>query len=336
MTLIYFILILGITIFIHEFGHFLFAKKSGIHCYEFSLGMGPRIFKFNRKNDETDYCLRLFPIGGYVSMAGEQIETDEDVPKEKLLYNKPWHQKFLVVIAGVTFNGLLAIVLLFIVGLINGVPSYKPVIGDVIEGSPAYESGLREGCIVIAVNGKKVSSTDMFLLQYQIGNGKELTFETDKGTYTMKPSKNEEYTYGFQVGGDVKRGILPSISYAFIKFFSLTCQMLLTIWYLITGVLSVDNLAGPVGIYTVVGQSAQAGFVNLIYLTALICINVGLINLLPFPAFDGFRAFCLIIEKTTGKKLNPKTENTINTVGLVLLMILMVLITYNDIIRIIS
>ena len=104
MTLIYFILVLGITILIHEFGHFIFAKKAGVHCYEFSIGMGPRLFKWNRKNDETDYSIRLFPIGGYVAMAGESTEMDPDVPKKNHLQHKTWWQRFSIMFAGVLFN----------------------------------------------------------------------------------------------------------------------------------------------------------------------------------------------------------------------------------------
>ena len=119
MAIIYFILILGITIFIHELGHFMMAKKFGVHVYEFSLGMGPRLFKFNRKNDETDYCIRLFPIGGFVQMAGEEVEVDEEIPEEKRLQSKPAFQRFLIMIAGVTMNFILAIIVLFIVGIFS-------------------------------------------------------------------------------------------------------------------------------------------------------------------------------------------------------------------------
>ena len=107
MTIIYFILILGITIMIHELGHFIFAKKAGVYVYEFSLGMGPKLFKFKRKNDETEYSIRLFPIGGFVSMAGEDMEDEGNIPKEKQLINKKWYQRFLTIIAGIVFNFLL-------------------------------------------------------------------------------------------------------------------------------------------------------------------------------------------------------------------------------------
>ena len=134
MTLVYMILILGIIVFIHEFGHFLFAKKAGIYVYEFSLGMGPRIFKFNRKNDETEYSLRLFPIGGFVRMAGEEVDLDEKIPENKRMQSKTWMERFLTVIAGIMFNFILAIIVFFIVGLLNGASQNKPYISAVYDG----------------------------------------------------------------------------------------------------------------------------------------------------------------------------------------------------------
>ena len=336
MTLIYFILILGITIFVHELGHFIFAKRANIYCYEFSLGMGPRIFKFNRKNDETDYCIRLFPIGGYVSMAGEQIETDPDVPKDRQMFNKTWSQRFLTIVAGVMFNFIFALILLFVIGLIMGAPNTKPIIGDVVAGSPADVSGLKEGTLIKEINGKKVNSVDHFLLEMQVETGKTITLTTDEGKVVITPSNDDEYTYGFAMDSSRETGILAAIKYSFTKFFSLIGQMVLIIWYLITGNLSLNNLSGPVGIYTLVDQSAAAGLINLVYLTALLCINVGFLNFLPIPAFDGGRLLFLIIEKIKGSPVNPKIENIIHSIGFVLLMILMVAVTYNDIIRLIK
>ena len=135
MTIIYFILILGITVFVHELGHFMFAKKFGVHVYEFSIGMGPKLFKFKRKNDETDYCIRLLPIGGFVQMAGEEIEVDEDIPENKRLQSKPARQRFMIMVAGVMMNFILAIVVLCIIGLTNTISMDNVYIAEsAIEG----------------------------------------------------------------------------------------------------------------------------------------------------------------------------------------------------------
>lgn len=346
MTLIYFIIVLGVTILIHEFGHFIFAKKAGIYIYEFSIGMGPKLFSFKRKNDETLYAIRLFPIGGYVQMAGEEVEPDKNIPKDKRLQSKTWLQRFSTVIAGVLFNFLLAIVLFFIIALIEGAPSKEAYIGAIEKGSSAYKTDLKVGDKILKLNGKNVSSADVLLLELQIENGKnfEFTVEHENGkkeNITIKPKKeikNDErvYKYGFGINTKVQEGIIPSIKYAFEKTYSLLYQMVLIIFYLITGKIGLDSFAGPVGIYNIVGESAKAGFINVVFLIAYLCVNVGFINLLPIPAFDGGRILFMIIEKIKGKPVSAKTENTIHLIGMIFLFSLMIVITFNDILRLIK
>lgn len=339
MTLLYFILVLSVTIFVHELGHFLFAKKSGIYVYEFCIGMGPRIFKWKRKNDETEYGIRLFPIGGFCSMAGETVEVDDKVPKEKHMQNKPWGQRFMTVIAGVMFNFLFAILILFIVGLVNGKPNDKPLIKEVVENSPAALAGLQENTIITKINGVKVKTQDRLLIEYQVNYGSPLELELSNGSkVTITPIETEEgsYSYGFALDATISKGFLPALSYAFTKFASLVNQMVVIIAYLCTGTLSLSTLSGPIGIYNIVGQSAEAGFISILYLIGYLSINVGFINLLPIPAFDGGRILFLLIEKIRRKPVSPKVENTIHSIGFVLLMALVIVITYNDIIRFIT
>lgn len=340
MTLIYMILILSIIVFIHEFGHFLFAKKAGIYVYEFSLGMGPRLFKFNRKNDETEYSIRLLPIGGYVQMAGEEVELDEKIPEDKRMQSKTWLQRFMTIIAGIMFNFILAIVLLFFVGLINGASSNKPYINFLEEG---VSDSINIGDRIISINGKKVIFSDVLLLEIQLNNGKPLNLgmKNDKGeeyNVVLNPievNNNGEisYKYGIGLGDNIEKGVLPSLKYAFVKFAGLIVQMIMVIFNLFTGNLGFNSLSGPVGIFTVVGESAQAGFINLVYLTAFISLNVGFMNLLPLPALDGGRLLFLIIEKIKGSKVDPKYENIVHTLGFLLLMALMIVVTFNDIMR---
>lgn len=340
MTIIYFIIILGITVMIHELGHFIFAKKAGVYIYEFSIGMGPRLFKFNRKNDETEYSIRLLPIGGYVSMAGEDMEEDSKIPKDKQLVNKKWIPRFLTMFAGILFNFLLAIFLLFIIALISGSPVSTPEI-DYID--PTYEisnTNLKQNDIITKINNKKISNKDDLLLELQINNGKTIEMEVNNNyTVTVSPTlviENGEsiYRYGFSIKNEYKTGFLNALIYAFTKTLSLVKQLMLIIFYLITGKLSLNNLSGPIGIYSVVAEVSKTGILNILYLIAYLCINVGFINLLPIPAFDGCRILFLIIEKIKGSKVNQKVENMVHSIGFVFLMILMVLITYNDIIRI--
>lgn len=343
MTLIYFILVLGITVFIHELGHFIFAKKAGIYVYEFAIGMGPKIFKFNRKNDETTYSIRLFPIGGYVQMAGEEVEVDEKIPLERRMQSKNWIQRFLTIIAGVLFNFILAIVLLFIVALITGAPQNKPYIDELDSKYPASKTELQSGDQIVKINNVKIRSVDRLMFELQINNGKKINMqvvdiENNIKNVSITPLKEKSdgadyYRYGFSLENKIEKGILPSIKYAFVKTGNLIEQMVLIIGALVTGELSLNSLAGPIGIFNIVGETAKAGFVNLIYLIGFLSINVGFINLLPIPAFDGGRLLFLVFEKIMGKPINQKVENIIHSVGFILLMSLMIIVTYNDILR---
>ncbi len=345
ITIVCFALVLSIVVSIHEFGHFLFAKKAGIYVYEFSIGMGPRLFKFKRKNDETDYSIRLLPIGGYVQMAGESVEEDKNIPKEKNMQTKTWLQKFLVVIAGILFNFILATIIFFIVGLVNGVPVNKPYVTGIVENTPAYNAGFRDGDLITSINGIKITNSDRLLIEMQVEMGETIEFGikdennvTKKVKVTPEKTVNEDgteaYKYGFGLKNDVKKGFFESIKYAFTHFFSLIGQMILTIWYLIIGKLSLSNLSGPVGIFSIVDASAKAGFINVIYLTGYLSLNVGFMNLLPIPALDGGRLLFLIIEKIIRKPIDPKVENIIHNVGFGLLMLLIIVVSYNDILRI--
>ncbi len=345
MTLVYFILILGLTVFIHELGHFIFAKKNGVYCYEFSLGMGPKLFSFRRKNDETLYCLRLLPIGGYVQMAGEEIEEDKNIPKEKQMQSKSVFQRFTIVVAGAFNNFILGIVLLFLIGLFYGSPETKPYVKTVDTNYNAYKVNIREGDLIKEVNGNKVSTIDDVLLEFQLvkkGSSIKFVLEDKNGkekNVSVKPTKVtsedgvDSYIYGIGLTNEINKGFISSVKYSFVKFGSIYRSMFKVIGNLFTGNLGLDSLSGPVGIYNVVGEQSKMGFENVIYLCAYISINVGFINLIPFPAFDGGRALFLIIEKIRRKPVSQKVENIIHSAGFVMLMILIVVITINDIIR---
>ena len=419
MTIVYFILILGITVFIHELGHFLCAKKFGVYVYEFSIGMGPRLFKFNRKGDETDYCIRLFPIGGFVQMAGEEIDVDEKIPEGKRLQAKPAFQRFLIMVAGVMMNFLLAIVILFFIGLFNKVTLINVYVAQ------STVSGLDDGSKIVAINNNFVNNYDKLSLELIVAGKKNFTmtvkdangvkkdvsitpievgksnliygndygFDIEAGlkvanskvnglddgvtiveingkvideyhellielnnikdkNFTMKikddanvtkdivinvSSKDKDqltgYSYGFYLTGNEESGFFAAIKYSFLKFFSSIEQMIFTVFYLIIGKISLSMLSGPVGIFNAVSVYSSYGFTSLLSLLALICINVGFVNLIPFPAFDGGHVLFIVIEKIKGSRVNPKTEAIIHNIGFIILMILMVLVTYSDIVK---
>lgn len=346
VTLIYFILILGIIVLVHEFGHFIFAKIFGIYVHEFSIGMGPKLFSKRRKNknDETEYCIRAIPIGGFVSLAGEEIDENDEVPKERKLYAKKAWQRFLVMFFGAGNNFIFAVLLLFLVAAIWGAPDMKPTFLDVDTTYPAYEAGLRAGDVVTKLNGKHVSTSDDLAIYMQLIDMTkpveiEILRDGTKKSYVVNPVKEEvdgkeTYKIGVTMGNDeVHHGLIASIKYSFVKTGSLFKQMFITIKGLFTGGIGVNQLSGPVGIYSIVGAQRSAGFENVLFLIALLSINVGVINLLPLPAFDGGRILFLIIEKIKGSPVNAKTENIIHSIGFILLMLLMVYITFNDIFR---
>ena len=183
MTIILFILILSLIIVIHEFGHFLFAKLFGVHVYEFSLGMGKKIWGF--KKGETDYSIRLIPLGGYVSLAGESVEVDEEVPEENRLQSKTAFERFMIMFSGAGFNFVLALVILFLSALFFGSVSNKPIVGEVLEEYPAYKAGIRSDDLILEINDKEVKSWDDAMWEIQMAGGKTLDFvvERDNQTY---------------------------------------------------------------------------------------------------------------------------------------------------------
>lgn len=343
ISLLVCIFILGIIILVHEFGHFITAKKSGVYIYEFSIGMGPIIYTHKGK-DGIDYNIRAFPIGGFVQMAGEVGEDDEKIKKEQFMCNRPWYQRLMILCAGVFNNFVLAILLLFLLAVIWGPTSSTPKVLSVVEGSAAENSGIKAGDIITSINGHEFTSWDVGQIYLYYKNPDNVyTFgikHSDGQTETLEitpevtedENGNETKIFGIQIDNSREKNIWESIQYAFEKFWDVIHSMAITIWGLISGQLSIQSLSGPVGIYKVIDTSIQYGIQQLIYITAFLSINVGFINILPFPAFDGGHVLFMIIEKIKGSPVNPNVENIINLIGFGLLMLLMIYITIKDII----
>ena len=344
IDLILFILILGSIVFVHEFGHFMMAKLTGVYVYEFAIGMGPKLW--SKKGKETEYTLRAIPIGGFCMMAGEDLEDDDlkKVPKNKRLQSKkPW-QRFLIMFFGAGNNFIFAILLLFVIGLIWGGSSMEPVVTSVLKNSAAANSGIEAGDRILEINGHSISTTDDISLYLAVADPEEASdIKVEKEndsvkTYSVQPKKKKvdgqtTYQYGIGMQQEVQHGFLAAIQFTYKKIISIFKQMAVTVGYLFTGGISISQLSGPVGIFSIVGDQSSAGIMNIIYLVAFLSINVGFINLLPLPAFDGGHILFIIIEKIKGSPVNPETENKIHTIGLFLLMLLMVVITFNDILR---
>ena len=343
LSILWFVLILGSIVAIHEFGHFIFAKLANIYVYEFSIGMGKKIFGKKRKKGETEFCIRAIPLGGYVMIAGEDVE-DSKISKDRQMCNKSFIQRFLVLFAGPFNNFLFAFLILLISAFIYGAVVTTPYIGEVVENYPAYEAGLESGDLVLAIDGEKINDWDRALVKLQVNGSEPVIFEVKKAsgeikTYEVTPLKvldedgNESYRFGIATKYDKEYGFGKSFSYAFKKTISLFGSMFDTLKYLFTGKVGVDQLSGPVGIYSIVDSQAKEGLEAVLFLVAYLSINIGVINLLPFPAFDGGRILFLIIEKIFRKPVSKKVENIIHSIGFMLIIALLIYVTFNDILR---
>lgn len=343
LTLIILVLVLSIIVFIHELGHFLAAKKQGVHVSEFAIGMGPKLFSFRRKNDETLYSLRLLPLGGFNAIAYDK-ESSPDLRDDQVLENKSIFGRFIVLIMGIVFNFVLAIILLFINGLVYGSPKTDPYVGEVVKDSPAYVAGLEDGDLILKVNNKKVRSWDDIILETHFGNSEDsFTFLIERNgkdeSITIAPEYKENEngekvpSFGFTANTKKEKGFISALKYGFVGTSQTTANVFKVLGKLITGKLSVDNLSGPIGVFTVIDGAKETGFENIIYLTAYLSINVAIINLIPIPVFDGGRILLLLLEKIKGSKLNSKIETILNSIGAILLILLMLYVTLNDILK---
>ncbi len=375
------LLMLSLLITVHEFGHFIAAKKFGVHVYEFAIGMGPKVIEFRRKNDPTKYTLRALPIGGYNQLAGEVMEDDDNLKPDQFMCNKPKLQRIIILIAGVCMNFILAIIFLFMLSCIWGSSEQASIVANVIPNTGAEEAGIVAGDRILKINGHGASNLDSlnvvnllkngkdsneYLIKHK--NGKKETIKVQLKTFVLSTETGEvlgevteENTFdkiiednnvskdnvveqklaGVQFDTKRKKGFVRSIKYAVTKFANTFTLMFRIIFYLISGNLGLDALSGPVGMYTVIDTatnvgSASYGLYNLIYLTAYISVNLGVMNILPFPAFDGGQLMFVFYEIITRKKGNTNVEAAINLIGFILIFALMILITYKDIFKLIG
>lgn len=347
ITLLILFIILSVIIIVHEFGHFIAAKKGGVYIDEFSMGMGPQLLKYKPKKSETTYSLRAFPIGGFVSMAEKEDPNNKKIKKNQVLENKSFGRKLLVLINGILFNCILAIFLFFISGLFYGRPISEPVIQNVVEGMAAQKAGIESGDRILEVNGVKINTWDDFLLEASAKKLKsEYIFKIEKSSgevkeYSLVPEVQEVEgqeikVFGIQSSGTTYyKGFKNAFIYAFEGFYTNFKTIFKILGNLFTGEVPVKSLSGPVGIFSLVDNVKSQGFNTLLYLTAYLSINVAIINLVPIPVFDGGRVLILLIEKITKKKSSEKLEIMLNYIGFLLMILLMLYVTFNDIVRLV-
>lgn len=330
MTIIFAIIMICILIFIHELGHFIAAKTCGVKVNEFALGMGPAIIK--RQKGDTVYSLRVIPIGGFCAMEGE----NEDSEDEGAFNKKPAWQRAIILVAGAGMNLIMAVLLMIIVTYYIGFPT--STIGNVQKDSPAEAAGIVAGDVIIEADGKAIDDwydfTDI-VEKNDSGEPLDLVVERDgeKIDISATPQKGEDGRYIIGVETQMERNALKSIVKGPEATWDMTKSMYTVIKQLITGEVSTKDLAGPVGIVYMVDQSVSQGFMTFLYFTAMMSLNLAVVNLLPFPALDGGRLIFVIIRKITGKAITDNMEATVHLIGMVLLMLLMVYVTWQDILR---
>ncbi len=350
LNLLYFAIVLSILIFVHEFGHFLVARLTDVKVLTFSLGFGKKLVSFKR--GETEYVVSAVPLGGYVKMLGET--TDDVIPEEEMgrsFANKPPLVKMLIAFAGPFFNVVFAALIFFTI-LLTGypVPSTTTEIGQVPEGNPAYQAGLKSGDVITRIDGRPVGQwTDLQKAVNSADLAHPLRFQIDRHGKTlnidiMPKVTDEKNVFGETVGKIKIIGVGPAnvtkkesltgaASKAVVDTYSLTELTVVGIAKLIGGSISAKNVGGPILIFQQVGKTMQAGKSSFLSFLALISINLGVVNLLPIPVLDGSHILFSFIEFVIRRKIPQKTVEWSQKVGIGILICIMVLATFNDVMR---
>lgn len=332
--------VFGLVVFVHELGHFVTAKMSGIKVNEFAIGMGPTLFHFGK--GETKYALRLFPIGGFVSMEGEDEESND----ERSYTRAPLKNRILVIIAGGVMNLILGFVILTIL-VSNEHAITSRTVAEFLPNASTQASGLQVGDEIVGVNGRRCFIANDLIYEFLrtqngiadlevIRSGQRITLDNVK--FDTQPTEDENLktiVIDFRVL-PIEKTPITVVKEAGLWTCSLARMVFLSVMDLITGRVAVNTLAGPVGVVSVISDAVSYGWDSLAMVMALITINLGVFNLLPVPALDGGKLFLLLVEAIRRKPIPEKYEIFINSAGFVLLMGLMAFATFNDIAKLLK
>ena len=340
------LLILGILIIVHEAGHFLLARRAGVRVLRFSMGFGPTLFKWTRGH--TEYAVSAIPLGGYVKMAGEQREEASHEPWEYL--SKPLATRARIIFAGPLVNylvGLLSLWLVFVIGY----PDLLPVVGKVVEGMPAQAAGLEPGDHVESIGNRRIESWEEMTKLIYASPDKPLAFVITHGgerrslTMTPKPKASTDLfgrpktigLIGISPSGAfhaVRTNPVAAIGRTLRKQGEWASQTLLSLWFMLTGTLSVrDSVTGPIGLIYLTSEAVRMGIVPLLFLVSLLSLSLAIFNLLPLPILDGGHLLFLILEKLRGKPVSMSIQERSAQVSFVLLMAFALVICINDVSR---
>lgn len=351
-SIVYFILVLGLLIFVHELGHFLVARLFGVGVETFSLGYGSRLF--GKKIGRTDYRVSLLPLGGYCKMVGE--EPGEEIEPENIPLSFT-HQHVLkripIIAAGPIFNIVLSVLLLFGLFQISGLMVFKSSVGSVTPGSPAEASGMKAGDLILAIDEVSVSSWDEMTQIIADGGDRSLSFAIRRGEEILvKTITPESVTSKNIFGEDVERRMIGigigdetfTRELSFVEAFFLSIERtyfiskltVLTVVKVVQGDISAKTIGGPIMIAEMAGQTAKAGIGSLVFFVALISINLAILNLLPIPVLDGGHLMFFFIELIIRRPVSVRIREIAQQAGMFVLLLLMIYVFYNDITRIFS
>ena len=330
-TLIVSIVIFGLVILVHELGHYFVARLTGIRVLELAIGYGPKLISWQK--NEIEYSLRVFPLGGFCRMLGE---SPEETNEPDSFPQKPILSRAAVLLSGASMNLVLAIVLFFVIFFfISGVPDTdSSQIGYIIEDSPAEDVGLAVGDRITAIDGTQISEWGdvLSIISSKPNMELQLVIERDGVVRELSviPEKVSDSARGMIGIGPMmlKYKLFTSLQASLQRFGAI----ITSIAQAVTGQAPLD-IAGPIGIIIVISEVAQTGFVNLMLLTALINISIGIMNLLPIPALDGGRLFFLLVEAIRRKRIDPEKEGFIHFIGFAFLILMILLVTYQDLLR---
>ena len=337
------VLAFGVLIFVHELGHFIAARVCRVKIFEFSIGMGPKLVWYESKKTGILYSLRMFPIGGYVSMAGEDDESDDP----NALPKKPAWQRFIITAAGAFMNLLLGFLLVFF--YILNTPAGSTVVAELDAeyeehvSDYAQDERLQLGDEIVAVDGTTVHIASELFFEISrkgiepidleiVRNGRKMTVrDVDFSVYT---EQGEEFADPFFRVARLQKTPLVVLEQTVFGSYNLIRMVFTTVFDLVTGRYSLGVVSGPVGAASAMSEVAAVSFLSFLYLVAAVAINIGLFNLFPIPALDGFRILFILIEMIRRKPIPEKYERTINGVGIMVLFGLMILICFKDILQI--
>ncbi|MDP3732289.1 MAG: RIP metalloprotease RseP [Candidatus Omnitrophota bacterium] len=348
LSFLIFLLILGLLIIVHEFGHFIVAKRLGVRVEQFSFGFGKRLL--SKKKSGTEYSISLIPLGGYVKMAGDSLEEFKNNPDEYL--SKKPSQRAQIIFFGPLLNyvlGFLCFWLIFFVGY----PTLTTKVGGLIDGFGAKDAGIQVGDKIIAVDGKKVDFWEDLQMAIQakkaatnvvlavLRDNKEYAIDVKIKEKRLDDTLGQRRNVGL-IGitpkdeiVKVRHGLLKSFVLSINKTLDLTVMTYKALWRMITGKLSMrESITGPLGIFYITSKAASVGILALLHLVAVLSVSLCIFNLLPLPVLDGGHLVLLAIEKIRGRQLGIKAERVITQIGLTLIVSLAIFATYNDLLRI--